>query len=364
MTMTRAGRLLQRIGWFRKLRPVAAVRKTLSFLAPAVLLLLAANCSTTIPHPPAKIDKEATYSDPVIYPTTDYLVLPGDKLEVTYQFKVNKQKEYRIAVGDQIRVEFYYYSQLDRTLNVRPDGKVTLPYKGDIMAAGLTPSQLARNITRKFSDLLNNPRATVSLVRYGESVRQLKEAIKTAPRGQSRLALVQPDGNISLPLLTPMKVAGKTVGEIQKMVNQAYHPVLNEMFTSVSLYEANGNRFYIFGEVKKPGYYQIGGPLTVTQAVAMAGGLLPTAQHDSVLLITRNEQRRAVGRIINLAKILSTGNMGQDLIVRQADVIFVPKSRLGRLADLGTLIRSFIPYRFSFVYSLTDTVDIIKPNPQ
>ncbi len=328
-----------------------------------ISVVLLASCTTTpVPNPPAEIDKEATYEDQVLYLTEDYLVSPGDHLEITYHVNVVKQDEYHIAVGDQIRVEFYYYSQLDRTLNVRPDGKVTLPYKGDIDAAGLTPTELADNITQRFSDLLNNPRATVSLVRYGEHIRRLKEAIKNAPRGQSRLALVQPDGNISIPLLPPLKVAGKTIGEIQRLVNAAYRPILRDMFTSVSLRDATGNRFYIFGEIAEPGYYEIPGRVTVTQAIAMAGGLKSTAQHDSVLLITRNERRQAVGRLVDVAEILSTGNMGKDLIVRQADVIFVPKSRLARASVVGTLLRALIPYNFSFAYSVNDNVDLFKPN--
>lgn len=337
-------------------------RPSLRMLGLALLSMLLVACTTTqVPNGPASLpDKRAVYKDTVEYYTSNYLLSPGDEVEITYHFSVFKQDEYLIDVGDQIRIEFYYYPQLDRTLNVRPDGKVTLPYKGDIVAVGLTPPDLAKQISARFADLLNNPRATVTLVRYGESIRELKEAIKTAQRGQSRLALVQPDGNIAIPMLPPLMAGGKTIGEVQRMVNEAYTPILKGMYTSVTLREARGNRFYIYGEVANPGYYQLNGPTTVSQAIGMAGGLRDSAQHGSTLLITRNEKKQAVGRIVDVEEILSTGNIGKDIMVRQADVVFVPKTTLGRAAIIGNMIRNMIPVDLSFAYTLNENVDILK----
>jgi hypothetical protein len=50
-------------------------------------------------------------------------------------------------------------------------------------------------------------------------------------------------------------------------------------------------------------------------------------------------------------------------MVHQADVIFVPKTTLGRASIIGSLIRAMIPADLSFAYSLNDSVDVFTPNP-
>lgn len=329
-------------------------------LRAAFLLVLAyalTACNAYVPHPPANIpDGKQTYRDEVVYLGRDYLLSPGDEIEVIYHVSVEQQDEYRLAIGDQLRVEFLSHPQLDRTLDVRPDGKITVPFKGDIDAAGLTPPELATRVDQAFSDFLRNSKCTVTLIRYGQRIRELKDAIKTASRGQSRLSLVAPDGRASMPLIKPVMVAGKTVEQAEREINAAYARVIPGMQTSTILLNAKGNVFYIFGAVRNPGYYEIRRPTTVTQGVAMAGGFLPSAESASTLLITRNEENYAVGRLINLAKILDTGNIGTDTLLRQADVIFVPNTRLSDAAVVGSFIRSLIPADLSINYGLTQQV--------
>lgn len=340
----------------RKMRQAKKVVALLGVLAPAFM----AGCY--VPHKPAEIeDGKAVYDQQKLpYYDAGYLISPGDRVEVTYHVDIEQKENYQIALGDQIRVEFFHYPQLDRTVNVRPDGRVTLPHKGDIMAAGLTPMQLADAINDAYSDLLTKPSATVSLIRYGARIRELKEAIRTAARGQSRLALVQPDGKVSLPLLSGMRLAGLTIDQAADAINDAYEKVVPGMFTSSTLFEVTGNRVYVFGAVRSPGYYQLQGPTTVLQAVGLAGGFANFGQTDSTLLISRDEFNRPVGRLVDLEAVLDEGNIGRDLFVKQSDVIFVPTTTLGRAALIGERIRRMIPVNLSFSYALDDAVDYVE----
>lgn len=325
-----------------------------------VLFCLAAfltGCAAYTPHPPAVLDGgKQVYAEPVVSYGRDYLLSPGDEIEVTYHVNEVQQAEYQLAIGDQIRVEFYHYPQLDRTLIVRPDGKITVPYKGDVLAVGATPMALAQRVDALYADFLKYPKATVSLIRYGQRIRDLKDAIKTAPRGQSRLALIQPDGRVSLPLLPPLMVAGKTIETAERGINQAYTQLIPGMFTSTALLTAKGNVVYVMGAVAKPGFYEVRGPTTVLQGVALAGGFSPHAETASVLLITRDERSRAVGRLIDASAMLSSGNIGTDTLLRQADVVYVPNTKLAETAIVFDFIRRFIPYSFVFSYALQQDV--------
>jgi polysaccharide export outer membrane protein len=317
------------------------------------VVLFLTGCVPYTPHLSADIpDGKQVFKNEVAYLGRDYLISPGDELEIIYHLNVELQDRYLLAVGDQIRVEFYNYPQLDRTLDVRPDGKVTLPFEGDITAANLTPTQLAASVDRAYSNLLKNPQSTVTLIRYGQAIRELKEAIKTAGRGQSRLTLVAPDGRAGLPLIPPLQVAGKTVDQIERMVAEAYKKIIPGLGTSTILLSAKGNLIYVFGAVGKPGFYELKGPITTLQAVAMAGGLTPNAQASSVLLITRDEEHRAVGRLIDQAGILTDGNIGRDVLMRQADVVFVPNTPISQTALIADFIRRMIPLNFTVNYNL------------
>ena len=73
-------------------------------------------------------------------------------------------KDYRLVAGDKLRIEVYRDPQLSQNLQVRPDGKITLPLVGDVMAAGETPSSLRDTLTASLREYINNPVVTVIVV--------------------------------------------------------------------------------------------------------------------------------------------------------------------------------------------------------
>ncbi len=58
----------------------------------------------------------------------------------------NVPPDYVLASGDKLRVEVYKDAQLSQSLQIRPDGKITLPLVGDVLASGRTPVQLRDTI--------------------------------------------------------------------------------------------------------------------------------------------------------------------------------------------------------------------------
>jgi len=72
--------------------------------------------------------------------------------------------DYRLVPGDKLRIEVYKDPQLSQSLQVRPDGKITLPLAGDIPAAGRTPLELRDAIAGSLTTYINNPTVTVIVV--------------------------------------------------------------------------------------------------------------------------------------------------------------------------------------------------------
>jgi len=76
---------------------------------------------------------------------------------------VVSDEEYRIHLHDTVQIRVLGQSELDTKQEVRPDGGISLPLLGNVMAVGKTPSELDRIITEKYGKYLVNPEVAVVL---------------------------------------------------------------------------------------------------------------------------------------------------------------------------------------------------------
>jgi polysaccharide export outer membrane protein len=72
--------------------------------------------------------------------------------------------DYRLAAGDKLRIEVYKDDKLSQSLQIRPDGKITMPLAGDLPAASRTPTELRDSISAALKDYIANPVVTVIVV--------------------------------------------------------------------------------------------------------------------------------------------------------------------------------------------------------
>ncbi len=100
----------------------------------------------------------------------------------------------------------------------------------------------------------------------------------------SRSVIVGPDGRISYPLIGEIRASGRTLPDLQKTIARKMAVHLREPQITVTLEEAASYRIYVLGEVTKPGVFKLTGPVTVVQAVAMAGGFTAFASPGNILV--------------------------------------------------------------------------------
>ncbi|HEY2904859.1 MAG TPA: polysaccharide biosynthesis/export family protein [Vicinamibacterales bacterium] len=72
--------------------------------------------------------------------------------------------EYRLGPGDKLRIEVYKDAQLSQSVQIRPDGKITLPLVGDVEASGRTPIELRDTIAKSLKEYITSPTVTVIVV--------------------------------------------------------------------------------------------------------------------------------------------------------------------------------------------------------
>jgi polysaccharide export outer membrane protein len=73
------------------------------------------------------------------------------------------EQDYRLGAGDKLRVEVYKQDQISQSLQIRPDGKITLLFVGDIPAAGRTSIELGEAVAAALKEYVNNPVVTVTV---------------------------------------------------------------------------------------------------------------------------------------------------------------------------------------------------------
>jgi polysaccharide export outer membrane protein len=158
---------------------------------------------------------------------------------------------------------------------------------------------------------------------------------------------VQPDGFITLRGVGDVHVAGQTVPELTATLRTAYNQILHDPLISVTLKDFEKPYFTADGQVGRPGKYELRGDTTLTEAVAMAGGLLDSAKHSQVLLFRRVNDEWVSARIINVKKMHSQGNLQEDPLLHPGDMLFVPKNRFSKIrpflpsASLGTFTKTY-----------------------
>lgn len=94
--------------------------------------------------------------------------LPEPLTAASYEstLKESAPPVYRFQVGDIFDVKFHYDNELDENAVIRPDGKISLRFVGEVEAAGFTPKELEEVLLEKYSKVLNKPEFTLIIRKY------------------------------------------------------------------------------------------------------------------------------------------------------------------------------------------------------
>ena len=140
----------------------------------------------------------------------------------------------------------------------------------------------------------------------------------------SRGALpVRIDGRISLPLLGDVDAAGKSIKELTQFLENKYREVVTEPAVSVMLIESKSWRYYIVGEIAKPGEFTLDYPLTVLQAIARSGGFNQWAKKSKITII-RNEDGQEKILSFDYDSLVKDQDLSQNIHVAPGDTIIIP----------------------------------------
>jgi polysaccharide export outer membrane protein len=173
-----------------------------------------------------------------------------------------------------------------------------------------------------------SPSPTFPDLREGTNSIQLREGdvIRVTFENATNLNMTQTvpfDGIITFPLIEPIKVAGKTIVELESALTVLYESQIKTSEIKVARI-ASAASYSIGGAVLKPGKFPLDRPITVLEAVMEAGGVDHARAKLSEVIVLRIENQKPVNYPVNLKRALQ-GKENSLFYLKPFDIIFVPE---------------------------------------
>lgn len=160
-------------------------------------------------------------------------------------------------------------------------------------------------------------------------------AVLDSPDVPDKPMQVDPEGQIALPLIGRIEVAGKSVSALEKEITSRLRDYIRNPQVSVNVTILGSRPVSVLGAVNSPGIYQLGGTKNLAQVIALAKGLAPDA--GGLIRITRyGSDASAAGTdranleasvtLVNVKDLLSNSSEVASTPIRANDVITVPKA--------------------------------------
>ncbi|MBM4296047.1 MAG: hypothetical protein FJ126_14255, partial [Deltaproteobacteria bacterium] len=290
-------------------------------------------------------------------------------------------KDYKVGPEDQLTIEVFGQEKLSRELRVNGQGQITMPLVGVVQVGGLTTREIEQRLEEAYgSNYLVNPQVTVAVKEFHHQrvavtgavdkpgsyeiigPRTLLEVLALAGGFSSRggapagdtLNLIRhqnaPDLAKSGRAGAVQPFAPKTetiVIDLRRLVS-GQAPELNLPVKSGDVIHVPfAGTAYVLGGVRRPGNIPVKENLTVSQAVAMAGGIEPILGTDNITVMRFDDQGKPISINTNLKNIIARSD--PDLAVKDNDVVVVNISGLKKSLYI---IRTLLPIP-SGSYSMT-----------
>lgn len=246
--------------------------------------------------------------------------------------------DYRIQPEDVIRVTVLGEPELAVEQIVDPKGEINLSLVGPIQAAGLTRQELTDRIVQGLSKYLVEPQVQLTLSRfrlpkvYVMGFVNRPGAVELKPGDRVMEAIAQAGSFNPQAYLEGATITHKGSKE-QVSVNLRKLFYENDLSQNVSLEDGDtiyipedvDNRYFVIGEVFRPGKYTLKEKVSVVDAISEAGGVTDRA-NPKVTYIIRGDPKKPQRIRVDVSKFLKSADMSQNVVLQPGDVVYVPES--------------------------------------
>lgn len=280
----------------------------------------------------------------------EYRLRVDDQLGIYFlRTREVQSRSYQLEVGDQIRVESLTAGSgggsggaddaggnqnedaLDRQVVVQPDGMITLPLLGRVPAAGRTIESLQEDLETKYKKYYRVPTITVTPLIINTRLEDLFDTVDSRGGGiggRQITSVVTPAGKIQMPGLGSVYVQGLTLSEAKREIDARYSMEIPGVSVTVDLTERAQRFIYVLGEVNTPGRFELLGPTTVMQAIALAEGWNLGANLRQVVVFRRGPDWRLMATMVDVRGALygKRPTPADEIWLNDSDIVLIPKT--------------------------------------
>lgn len=240
--------------------------------------------------------------------------------------------DYVIGEGDLLDIYVWGVKELNVSVKVRPDGKITIPGIGDVKASGFTPPGLQKSLGGKLKEFVKNPNVTVTVKEITNSKVYIfgggvKSAAYDLNRSTTLLQLLCNLGDVKNADLRRSYVLRNG-----KMIKAGFYKLFIggdtgedmaiESNDSIYIPLLTDKSIYVLGAVNAPKFIEYRDGMTVMQAILEAGGFSKFAkQNDTTIL--RNEGGKDVVIQVKAKDLFNDGDLSQNLKLKPNDYVMV-----------------------------------------
>ncbi len=302
----------------------------------------------------------------------DYDEIPFATPEVISLHEANLAKEYTIGPGDRIHIEIWDRPELTGEHLVGPYGDISLPLIGEFHIGGKTRNDATKAIVTAYDKFYDDPVVTVKMLEYMNN--------KVYVLGRvSNPGIIHLAGSATL--LEALSMAGGLPTQAESaFLSKCYiirgkeqiiwidlRQLLGKANLKLNVGLANNDIIYIpdsidasvfvMGEVRNPGSYPIRNPgMSFLDAINQAGGPTEDANINRIRLV-RDMRERDGSMIIDLDRIISRGDLSHNRIMKDNDIIYVPRKGI---ASFNYYLRQIDPFLRTFITGNIVQEEILK----
>ena len=161
-------------------------------------------------------------------------------------------------------------------------------------------------------------------VGYAVGIDDVLEISVLQPEKLATSVTVAPDGSISFPYIGNVNVKGMTLGQIQEEIQtRLADGYMKYPVVAVSLRESRSRKFFVYGEVLRPGTYPIHENVTVLKAISMAGGFSKYGSSSNVKVLRPKKTGAGYETIkVNIRAVMN-GSSEADILLKPEDIVVV-----------------------------------------
>jgi polysaccharide export outer membrane protein len=249
--------------------------------------------------------------------------------------------EYRIGPKDLLEIAVIGFEELNKRVRVSEDGKITLPYLGDVAVEGMTRSDLEKKLGQLLVDkYLQNPQVTIMIVEYqSRRVFLIGAVARSGPYELiGRLTLLKlisqaggltPEAGNEIVIMRQLPAGSKTSLHISvdDLILKG-EPSLDIPLQPDDIISVPADRtvqIYLTGQVRTPGALQVkkSNIPTLLRAIAQAGGFADRASRGNVTIKRIDENGKEIKIEVNVSDIMK--GKKKDIQLQENDVIIVPE---------------------------------------